>query len=137
MRSCDIQPTSHMCILYITHMAFGDLQWGEGVRSLVQSVMGGLVTQFFSEPQNGHPAVTARCSDHKWTSHNEHFSCSKLWFDVVHSPKDTRTSLAKRVGSPVSTTTIVHNYVDATRFSQCQKPRTISSGPCPDPLRSC
>ena len=23
------------------------------------------------EPQNGCPAVTARCSDHKWTSHNQ------------------------------------------------------------------
>ncbi len=24
-----------------------------------------------SEPQNGHPAITARCSDHKWTSHKK------------------------------------------------------------------
>ena len=28
-------------------------------------------TKFLSEPQNGCPAVTARRSDHKWTSHNE------------------------------------------------------------------
>ncbi len=32
---------------------------------------GGSVTQFLSEPQNGHLAVTARCSDHKWTSHKD------------------------------------------------------------------
>ena len=73
---CDIQPTLHMCILYIAYMAFGDLQWG-GVGSM---------TQKLSEPQNGHPAITARCSDHKWTSHNKGFfsfdkssSCSLFW----------------------------------------------------------
>ena len=34
--------------------------------------MGGVCDiQILSEPQNGRPAVTARCSDHKWTSHNK------------------------------------------------------------------
>ncbi len=32
---------------------------GPGVRDI----------QILSEPQNGCPAVTARCLDHKWTSH--------------------------------------------------------------------
>ena len=26
---------------------------------------------YIPEPQNGHPTITARCSDHKWTSHND------------------------------------------------------------------
>ncbi len=34
------------------------------------SVWGG-GTKFLSEPQNGRLAVTAGCSDHKWTSHNQ------------------------------------------------------------------
>ncbi len=32
---------------------------------------GGPGTKFLSEPQNGRPAVTAWCSDHKWTLHNK------------------------------------------------------------------
>ncbi len=36
-------------------------------------------THILSEPQNGRPAVTARCLDHKWTSHNNRCDfCSGL-----------------------------------------------------------
>ena len=33
--------------------------------------VGGPGTKLLSELQNGRPAVTARSSDHEWTSHNE------------------------------------------------------------------
>ena len=32
---------------------------------------GGPGTKRLSGPQNGRPAITARCSDHNWTSHND------------------------------------------------------------------
>ncbi len=38
-------------------------------------------TNYLSEPQNGHPAITAGSSDHKWTLHNDasHQSCGRTW----------------------------------------------------------
>ncbi len=51
-----------MCTLYLAQMAFGGhMGVGGGVKDI----------QILSEPQNGCPAVTARCSDHKWTSHKQ------------------------------------------------------------------
>ena len=35
-------------------------------------------TKFLSESQNGRPAVTAGCSDHKWTSHNEPIGITRV-----------------------------------------------------------
>ena len=59
---CDIQPTCHMCTLYLAEKwPLAPFSGGGGVS----------VTQFLSEPQNGYPALTARCSDHKWTSHKK------------------------------------------------------------------
>ncbi len=75
----------HQANLYLAQMAFGHLQCGGealehpanlpyvytvfGPNGLWSpSVQGGFWDiQILSEPQNGHPAVTARCSDHKWT----------------------------------------------------------------------
>ncbi len=35
-------------------------------------------TKFLSEPQNGCPAITGRCSDHKWTSDNQNNMQSRI-----------------------------------------------------------
>ncbi len=55
-----MHPTFHMGARYFAQNAIGDRQWGWGVQDKI----------FLFESQNG-PAVTARCSDHKWTSHNQ------------------------------------------------------------------
>ena len=47
-------------------MAFADLQWGGGGPGPKCDMR----SWDIPEPQNGCPAITARCSDHIWTSHN-------------------------------------------------------------------
>ncbi len=64
--SWDIQPTCHMCALYLPQNAWRSHGGG------------GPGTKCLSEPQNGLPAVTARCSDHKWTLHNKSQSKNEL-----------------------------------------------------------
>ncbi len=53
---CDIQSTCHLCIS--PKRPRGPIGVGWGVRDI-------------PKPQIGCPPITARCSDHKWTSHKE------------------------------------------------------------------
>ncbi len=60
--------STHLCLLspHQTKLPIWPLKpfsggGGLGVRDI----------QILSEPQNGRPTATARCSDHKWTSHNK------------------------------------------------------------------
>ena len=51
------------------HVAFGVLFSGGGPSSEVWPKVCDI-----PEPENGRPPITARCSDHKWTSHNQYFA---------------------------------------------------------------
>ena len=55
-------PYMHMWTLHFAQMAFCALQWFQDI-------------QILFEPQKCRPALTARCSDDKWTSHNEVGHC--------------------------------------------------------------
>ncbi len=74
--------------LYIAHVASGDLQWGGGG---VPRSKYDMRSWYIPEPQNGCPAVTARCSDHKWTSHNQDHKLvlsSDSWSSVTSPTND-------------------------------------------------
>ncbi len=106
------QPAIYMCTLYLAHMALGDLQWvtwGRGDQ--------GSGTKFLSEPQNGCPAVTARCSDQKWTSHND--DCSPL----PHPDRLTRTEKLSKVWMKSIAFATIHNRCLFTDIFQNRKPK--------------
>ena len=58
-------PICVCCILAIWPLE--TFSWGGGSQEVCD----------IPEPQSGHPAIAAGCSDHKWTSHNDH-SCMKF-----------------------------------------------------------
>ena len=91
----------HMCTLYLAQIAFGALQWGEEFQptchmctclaqmafEVTWGAWGVCDIQLLSEPQNGHPAITARCSDHKWTLHKySHLWNVKSWVGFTGQP---------------------------------------------------